>query len=429
MVLCNIEDLRLQGFVWCGKYFAELSQIFGARSAVPNYDMLGNTVSALARAVSHIPKALVHRQLDDVPTVAPAFTNWCQQFTENYKEVCAIIGIQLAEECPDKDKAFCNSTNGKVLGINFNTKDLTWNLPEDKRLEYGNMIHEALSAAELSLDDSQKLVGKLTFVCSMAQWARTFLRPLQIFQTSLEESAMQSGLLPEEVRKDLKFWWAFITSQETLQVPIAHPTGAPTLQHKTFTTDAAGWKRDGSSLEVGMGCVGLDEKGEIIFANQTLWTPEAVISFFDGKGKYMGNKTTTLEFAGILVPFLQCPHMMTGNHIVVGVDNISCLYAWERGYSKDDNTASVLVRTLTMLCAKLSCVVHVVHVPRDTTWESKLVNRLSRQITTSQSDKALLASFSKRELPRPFKDWMMSPTEEWDLYLKIIPTVNPYLAQ
>ena len=266
--------------MWCGKYFAELSQIFGARSAVPNYDMLGNTVSALARAVSHIPKALVHRQLDDVPTVAPAFTNWCQQFTENYKEVCEIIGIQLAEECPDKDKAFCNSTNGKVLGINFNTKDLTWNLPEDKRLEYGNMIHEALSAAELSLDDSQKLVGKLTFVCSMAPWARTFLRPLQIFQTSLEESAMQSGLLPEEVRKDLKFWWAFITSQETLQVPIAHPTGAPTLQHKTFTTDAAGWKQDGSSLEVGMGCVGLDEKGEIIFANQTLWTPEAVISFF-----------------------------------------------------------------------------------------------------------------------------------------------------
>ena len=124
--------------------------------------------------------------------------------------------------------------------------------------------------------------------------------------------------------------------------------------------------------------------------------------------------------------------MMTGNHIVVGVDNISCLYAWERGYSKDDNTASVLVRTLTMLCAKLSCVVHVVHVPRDTTWESKLVDRLSRKITTSQSDKALLAMQLQQERAsycRPFKDCMMSPTEDWDLYLKIIPTVNPYLSQ
>ena len=98
-----------------------------------------------------------------------------------------------------------------------------------------------------------------------------------------------------------------------------------------------------------------------------MWTPENVISFYDRKGKYMGNKTTTLEFAGILIPFLLSPHMMTGNHVVVGVNNISCLYAWERGYSREDNTASVLVRTLTMLCAKLSCVVHIVHVPRETT--------------------------------------------------------------
>ena len=101
---------------------------------------MGNTVSALARAVSRIPKSLVHRQLDDVPTVAPAFTDWCQQFTENYKKVCEKVGIQLAKECPQKDKAFCNSTHGKVLGITFDTKDLTWNLPEDKRIEYGNLI-------------------------------------------------------------------------------------------------------------------------------------------------------------------------------------------------------------------------------------------------------------------------------------------------
>ena len=36
-VPCNIADLRLLGFEWCGKYFAELSLIFGAKSAVPNY--------------------------------------------------------------------------------------------------------------------------------------------------------------------------------------------------------------------------------------------------------------------------------------------------------------------------------------------------------------------------------------------------------
>ena len=276
-----------------------------------------------------------------------------------------------------------------MLGIEFNTENLSWRLPEDKRSEYSNLVHSALSSEELTLEEGQKLIGKLNFVCTMAPWARTFMRPLQIFLTTLEESSMSAGVIPEEVGRDLLFWWKFISDQSSADVPLAHPTGAPPLQHKSFTTDAAGWKEDGSILEVGLGCVGLDERGKIFFANQTFWKPEAVLTFFDGKGKYMGNKTTTLEFAGILVPFLLCLDLLEGQHVVVGVDmdNISCLYAWERGYSKDDNTASILVRTLSVICAKLAWVVHVKHVPRDTMWESKLADRLSRQKTTRESDR------------------------------------------
>ena len=74
----------------------------------------------------------------------------------------------------------------------------------------------------------------------------------------------------------------------------------------------------------------------------------------------MGNKTTTLEFTGILIPFLLCPDIMINQHIVIQVDNIACHYAWERGYAREDNTASVLVRILLLLCARLACVVHVV---------------------------------------------------------------------
>ena len=167
----------------------------------------------------------------------------------------------------------------------------------------------------------------------------------------------------------------------------------------------------------------MDEKGEIFFANQTLWKPGAVLTFFDGKGKYMGNKTTTLKFAGILVPFLLCPDLLKGQYVVVGVDNISCLYAWERGYSRDDNTASILVRTLSVICAELACVVHVKHVPRDTTWESKLADRLSRQKTTRESDKRLVESFRRKELPPAFRQWMLNPTKDWELFIKVIPNV------
>ena len=33
-----IEDLRLQGFKWLGMYFVETQQLFGAETAVCNYD-------------------------------------------------------------------------------------------------------------------------------------------------------------------------------------------------------------------------------------------------------------------------------------------------------------------------------------------------------------------------------------------------------
>ena len=134
----------------------------------------------------------------------------------------------------------------------------------------------------------------------------------------------------------------------------------------------------------------------------------------------MGNKTTTLEFSGILIPFLLCYQLLANKHVVIGVDNISCLYAWERGYSKEDNTASVLVRVLVLLSAKLACVVHMVHVPRDTTWESKLADRLSRRKTTQQSDKNLLAQFTHPSLPKPFRDWMANPCEDWQLPEKLV---------
>ncbi len=44
--------------------FIELKQTFGALMSVSNFDILGNTVQTLARAVSNLPKKWCQRQLD-----------------------------------------------------------------------------------------------------------------------------------------------------------------------------------------------------------------------------------------------------------------------------------------------------------------------------------------------------------------------------
>ena len=47
-VPAKIFDLRLQGFFWLGKYFVENRQIFGAKTAVSNFDRVGKTILLLS---------------------------------------------------------------------------------------------------------------------------------------------------------------------------------------------------------------------------------------------------------------------------------------------------------------------------------------------------------------------------------------------
>ncbi|MFN9906031.1 MAG: hypothetical protein ACK56F_07895, partial [bacterium] len=51
---CRIEDLLLQGFCCLGKYFVETRQIFGAKTSVCNYDILGETLKLLALLESQV---------------------------------------------------------------------------------------------------------------------------------------------------------------------------------------------------------------------------------------------------------------------------------------------------------------------------------------------------------------------------------------
>ena len=99
---------------------------------------------------------------------------------------------------------------------------------------------------------------------------------------------------------------------------------------------------------------------------------------------------------------------------------MGCHYAWENGYAKEDDTASILVRTLVMVAAKLSCVIYINHLPRESCWESKLADRLSREKTTGVRERDLLKGFEKRVIPKSFRNWMNNPVEDWQLPVKIV---------
>ncbi len=118
----KIEDLRLQGFALLGKYLVETRMIFGAVTAVCNYDIVGSVPYMLAHIESGIPTKLVCRAVDNIPAVSPANSSWGERFPCTYKRICRELNIQQADDCAEFSKAVTGSTYGKILGKWFDTK-------------------------------------------------------------------------------------------------------------------------------------------------------------------------------------------------------------------------------------------------------------------------------------------------------------------
>jgi len=414
---CKESDLRLQGFSWLNKYFFECTQIFGARTAVANFDILGNTLKTIAHVGCEIPSDLVHRQLDDVPIVGPSNKNWCQEYTESYKRTCDEMLISTAPDCPKLEKAFKNSTVGKVLGINFDTKILSWSLPYEKREKAISAIHDALYC-ETNLLQMQKLIGRLNDISLMCPFLQGFKKPL-LNDLKRIHNCKESIELSVQSKKDLLVW-AGMLLDKNIWLPIPSEPCAETISHKTFTSDAAGEAAGCVKKNTpGVASIGFDENGIFIMAKRIEW-PKEMLNKKDNKGVRVGDKSTTLETIGILLPFLLIPDQLRNQHLVFKVDNIACLYGWENKSMKGDITASILIRAIHLISFYLGSTVHVYHLPRKSDYESHMVDRMTREKTLSYSDRKLLDSFKFMKAPSVFLDWLKFPTEHWDLSMKLL---------
>ena len=422
----QLEDLRLQGFQWLGKYFVELRQIFGAKSAVANYDIFGNTVLTITAAICGIPEKWIHRTLDDVPFVARIGSGLAELFCKTYKQICRELNIGLAPECELFEKAFTLSKYGKVLGVFFETDTASWCLPEDKREKSLEAIREAL-AAPPTVKSFQKLVGRLNDISIMCPFLKGFKMPLNMCLSATMAKEEPKVMLSEPARKDLGVWARFLMDKEKW-IPICHRYSSPPIFHSYFTSDAAGSSIDTSdSLRLGCGNVGFSGDGLIIFAYQLFWPKGVLKATRDEKNSSLGSKTTTLEFLGIIVPFLVAPDLMVNQNIVVKVDNIGCFFGWLNKHASGDVIASILIKALHLIGAYLSCQIHIEHLPRKSSWDANLVDRLSREKTTTKQDRKLLESFVLPEVPVSLMEWMKNPSEDWSLPEKLLDSVETRL--
>ena len=146
-------------------------------------------------------------------------------------------------------------------------------------------------------------------------------------------------------------WINFLTSDEEW-LPIQRCYYSPPLACISFSSDAAGGTNElDESDALGCGSVGFSHIGTIIFACQIFWPDKVLQQTSDTKGSSLGNKTTTLEFLGILLPFILIPEQLFNVHVIVKVDNIGCYFGWINRHVSGDKMASVLIRALHLISA------------------------------------------------------------------------------
>jgi hypothetical protein len=88
-----------------------------------------------------------------------------------------------------------------------------------------------------------------------------------------------------------------------------------------------------------------------------------------------------------------------------------------------DICASIVIRTIALLGAALGSVIHVIHLPRRSSWEAVLVDNLSRRSTSFRSERELVNRFKKPVIPPSLSAWLVSPSADWELPQKIVSEV------
>jgi hypothetical protein len=200
------NDWKFFGFKWLAKFFADTTNPFGSKAAPANFDDLGETLVNIAKTLSNTPSVLINRQLDDVLVVSPESTKFAENFFHTYKKVCNSLNIELAPDCPNFEKAFPPSHFGKVLGINFNAKNLSWELPVKKQKETLSKIQHMIEAKNCNLLQFQKLHGKLNDFANLCPLTKGFRAHQNEFLKILQLDENKIVDIPKEVKTELKFW-------------------------------------------------------------------------------------------------------------------------------------------------------------------------------------------------------------------------------
>ena len=405
------SNWKYYGFKWLGKFFVDTTTPFGSNTAPANFDDLGETLANIVQTICKTPKKLIHRQLDDIPVVAPEYSNFAGEFSNTYKKVCNAINIEIAPECKNKEKAFDETTQGTVLGIEFNSENLSWRLPSGKWNESMALLCDFLDKSSCTLLDMQKLHGKINDFAQMCPFVKGFKfhqnKMLQEFETSKKINIGISN----ELKGELKIWKNCI-ADNFLSFPIPKIDEEIPIFYVENYSDAAGGAFSefdkNTPIDDVRGAAAITIiKNRICCCSTVKWSYKLIC-------KYPHN-SAMFELIGVIIPFLAHPKIFKNKYVKCNVDNISLVYAWLNKTIKSDGLLYKIFQILHIIEYAIPCKIFIEHSPRRSSWQTNLVDNLTRDNTTLSTDENLVKNAKKYVLLGPLKKWIEHPDENFNV--------------
>jgi len=381
----DTEDLPLQGFMWCGRYFVETQETFGGIPSVCNFDREGNTFQILVIKESKVKRDTVFRILDDTSHICRKNSKDGEKFCKAMRDLCTEVDMPLAPICAKNEKAFEQQTRGIVMGVGFDSSDMTWFLSREKAEKVARRCMEIRNASYATLKQMQKAMGSVNDMSQMIPFVKFYKASGNSFLASFKGNYELMRLVTRELKEDMLVL-AKIALDSVNGLPLPAEQSYFPLLALHFFTDAAGAaftmvngeRKVAKELERGVACVGGSNTDDIWFWSKIRWPFSFIADSRDEDGKYFGSKSTTLESLGLLLPFLAIPEVIAGKYVIFHIDNIAVVHGWAKGRVKNDHAASGVLKAVNIVASYCGTRIAVKHVGRKSTELADLADELSR---------------------------------------------------
>ena len=414
------DEVWQQGFRWMDKVFFELCLVFGASSSPGLYDRLAKLVLWIIVVKSSMPKRCITQHVDDVCSASPKGSNASTRFFNTYREVCANIGVELADTA-DPDKAFSPSTEGMVLGVFYDTNEFVWSLREDKLSRILNMIEYGIEMEEMTQRFVKSLCGKLVDIRCLVPNSKFYLSQLiQDANQYTESKDMEKKVnLTDWTRADLS-WWKLVLPLFNRKTKLQDPDRRPEPRALRAYTDAAGGSLHGQGRGVGM----------VIFPN--IWAQLTYGNLINGghlayDGKLLSCKMSVWELVGPLLVLVCAPDTVRNRQVVTYVDNAGSVQMYSKGWATQCNLCNSVIRAIHLVAEALKCDFWVEKIKRCSSKESEAADALSkghRQRFLINMPSA--ARIFPKKTPETLKKWIENPVPDRKLGERIVEEMGSY---